>query len=49
LGRLDQRVPRDPPGAKVGLGKGSGDAHDDGGESARQRIADVWRSSLRES
>jgi hypothetical protein len=35
----DQRVTRDPPGAKAGLGEGSGGAHDDGGESARRRIA----------
>jgi hypothetical protein len=30
---------RDPPRAKAGLGEGSGGAHDDGGGSARRRIA----------
>jgi hypothetical protein len=38
-----------PPSAKAGLGKHSGDTHDDGGGSARRRIAGVRRSSLRES
>jgi hypothetical protein len=45
----DQRVTRDLPGAKAGLGKGLGDAHDDRGGSARRRIAGVWRSGLRKS
>jgi hypothetical protein len=36
-----------PPRAKAGLGKDSGDAHDDGGGSARRRIAGVRRSGLR--
>jgi hypothetical protein len=30
---------RDPPGAKAGLGEGSGGVHDDGGGSAWRRIA----------
>jgi hypothetical protein len=34
----------DPPRATAGLGEGSGDAHDDGGGSARRRIAGVRRS-----
>jgi hypothetical protein len=29
----------DPPRATAGLGDGSGGSHDDGGSSARQRIA----------
>jgi hypothetical protein len=35
---------RDPPRATVGLGEGSGGTHDDGGGSARRRIAGarVW-------
>jgi hypothetical protein len=36
-----------PPRAKAGLGKDSGDAHDDGGGSTRRRIASVRRSGLR--
>jgi hypothetical protein len=35
----EQRVTRDPPRAKAGLGEGSGGTHDDGGGSARRRIA----------
>jgi hypothetical protein len=38
-----------PPRAKAGLGKDSGDAHDDRGGSSRRRIAGVRRSGLRES
>jgi hypothetical protein len=38
-----------PPRAKAGLGKGSGDAHDDRGGSTRRCIAGVRRSGLRES
>jgi hypothetical protein len=34
-----QRSMRDPPGAKVGLGEGSGGAHDDEGRLARRNIA----------
>jgi hypothetical protein len=30
---------RDPPRATAGFGRGSGGAHDDGGGSARRRIA----------
>jgi hypothetical protein len=33
------RSMRDPPGATTGLGEVSGGAHDDGGRSARRRIA----------
>jgi hypothetical protein len=35
----DQRVTRDPPGAKTGLEEGSGGVHDDGGGSAWRRLA----------
>jgi hypothetical protein len=38
-----------PPRAKAGLGKASGDTHDDGGGSARRCIAGMRRSGLRES
>jgi hypothetical protein len=40
---------RDPPGAKAGLGEGSGGAHDDGGGSARRRIAGVRVPATRAS
>jgi hypothetical protein len=38
-----------PPRATAGLGEVSGGAHDDGGGSARRRIAGVRRSGLREA
>jgi hypothetical protein len=44
-----QRSMRDPPGAKAGLGEGSGGAHDDGGGSARRRIAGVRVPATRAS
>jgi hypothetical protein len=40
---------RDPPGAKAGLGEGSGGAHDDGSGSARRRIAGARVSATRAS
>jgi hypothetical protein len=45
----DQRVMRDPPGAKAGLGEGSGGAHDNGDGSARRRIAGVHVLATRAS
>jgi hypothetical protein len=46
------KVQRDlgkPPKAKAGRGKGSGCAHDDGGGSARRRIAGVLVPATRAS
>jgi hypothetical protein len=40
---------RDPPGAKAWLGEGSSGAHDDGGGSARRRIAGAHVPATRAS